>query len=470
MDFFAASDQNDDDLFFDNSEVIIDNIQKVYMSEDLAKTSDFFLPEGKENICLLNENRSSHELKLESKELEIDSPTNGFTIPTNEKVEASNNVEENFAGANDSNVEINFDYDIAFRSHSYDEAKSSCRQGLDEKIQPVVNPFLSYEKRLITSPVMNPFSSHSADKESDQGGIRPCGSNSYDGGHFDYDATFPSFGESKNSTKCSDDIIPPVVNPFIAYGRREITTPVINPFSPANDSNVSPLIAKVFYTVNEYSKIVFDETSAVRDSTPPQDVFSVCPPDSPDSPINASPNSSDVEGDMVPAEDVFIAHYYGLEKFNHSTIDGSARVDEFAVDSNDLDFDDIINNVSANLGNNFNRSSFSTFNSPSLIPDPVPVANNHFNESVAVESESSNIDNNDRARTIVPQSGASRPNTVTSRSASNVHVSKILIAKTPQSAPKVVLQGLSAKKLNSLLTEMQVSENGCLACVIIHSV
>jgi hypothetical protein len=274
------------------------------------------------------------------------------------------------------------------------------------------------------------------------------GSNSDDGSHFDYDATFPSSDESKNSIKGLDDIIPPVVNPFIAFGKREITTPVINPFNPSN--NVSPSIAKVFYTVNEYNKVIADDAS-----TPSHDVFSVCPPDSPDSPI-ASPTGSVVHGDEIPADDAFIAHYYGSDKPNDPSLVDSAWAEDFEMDGNDFDFDDIINNVSANLGNNFNRSSFSAINSPAFMPEPV--TSTPYEESLPKESECSNIDNSTRGQSkTAPQTGASRSVKVAPRTASKAEsTSKKPVNKTPQSAPKVASQNLSAKKLNSLLTEMQV--------------
>lgn len=468
VDFFTCSNHNnndDDDFFYGSSEVIIDNIQKVYMSEDLAKSSDFFLAEGKDqddcrSSSHFNEDRSSDELKPGSIQFEVDTPEIVYPLLSNDIVQELKNSEEKHDKDFITNIDSNFDYDITFRSNSYDEAKKH-QKSSNENLKPVINPFGSYGKRKITSPVINPFCSNSAVKENDRE-IQNNGSNSDDGSHFDYDATFPSFDESKNSIKGSEDIIPPVVNPFIAFGKREITTPVINPFNPSN--NVSPSIAKVFYTVNEYNKIAVDDAigamNYTRDSTPSHDVFSVCPPDSPDSPIDASPTGSVVDANEVPAEDAFIAHYYGSDKPNDPSFGDGAWAEDFEMDGNDFDFDDIINNVSANLGNNFNRSSFSAINSPAFLPEPV--ANIPYEGSVPKESECSNIDNSTSNSTrgqsrTAPQTGASRSAKVVPRSSSKVEpASKKPAAKTPQSAPKVGSQNLSAKKLNSLLTEMQV--------------
>eukprot|EP01036_Dinobryon_divergens_P032339 gene32339-41902_t len=421
------------------------------MSEDLAKSSDFFLAEGKNQDDRSNssshcsEDHSSDELKSESLQIEAKTPNSESPIFSNDIVPVLENAEENHPQDNIEIIDSNFDYDTPFRSHSYDEAKSFQK----ENLQPVINPFISYGKREITSPVINPFCNNSAVQENDRG-MQNNDSNSDDGTHFDYDATFPSFDESKNSIKGLDDIIPPVVNPFIAFGKREITTPVANPFNPSN--NVSPSVATVFYTVNEYNNVNADDAST---ATLSHDVFSVCPPDSPDSPI-ASPTGSNIHSDEVPDE-AFIAHYYGSDKPNDPSSVDSAWAEDFEMDGNDFDFDDIINNVSANLGNNFNRSSFSAINSPAFIPEPV--ASIPYEESLPKESECSNIDNSTRGQSkTAPQTGPC--GSVKVAPASKVEsTSKKPVTKAPQSAPKVASQNLSAKKLNLLLTEMQVRLN-----------
>ena len=114
-------------------EVIIDNIQKVYMSEDLAKSSDFFLAEGKDqddcrSSSHFNEDRSSDELKPGSIQFEVDTPEIVYPLLSNDIVQELKNSEEKLDKDFITNIDSNFDYDITFRSNSYDETSEKFKR------------------------------------------------------------------------------------------------------------------------------------------------------------------------------------------------------------------------------------------------------------------------------------------------------------------------------------------------------
>ena len=372
------------------------------------------------------------------------------------------------------------------------------------------------------------------------------------------DSSVCSFEETKGSfspkliipthSSSNTPTISPVINPFSSYGKREITSPVANPFN-ASDANEN-FVAKVLYTVNEYSKIIVDDAlpqNCIRDSSPTQNAFTICPPDSPDSPLSRSRAGSPLQPDDIDeetfqrftsiptsiSEETFNRHYYSgrvsnafstesfairpeftqphnsdkeiptavleTEKFIEiKDVDESLQQNEQAVESlpitheavnngeeikrvasneiedidlvpsidHDFDLDNVINDVSVNLGKNFSRNSFSVVSSPPAVVEAnteIRRANESplsqdYTECHAdivghafepLESEGSNIDNSKAVEAPSASSTVRRG-------------SKIPLKVAPVSTPS----SLSVNKLGLLLTDMQVGKRVASTSII----
>lgn len=328
---------------------------------------------------------------------------------------------------------------------------------------------------------------------------------SLDDSHFEYsDSFFGSADEAKSISVPAllNETVAPVVNPFSSFGKREITTPVLNPFRSISSPNAP--VAQVIYSAKEDSVLSdTDELLRTHNSSPSNDAFSICPPDSPDSVLSRSlaesPLFSKERGTIekhaeehnnaaIETDTTFQEHYYAgtdtfkdllvLEEFMPAaddlpkplesgitaeevhpadSVDPVAKnpFDEDVLASNstdtDIDLEFAINNVSINLEKNFHR--FSQLPHGSLQDDAVDTLDEEQGQVFSIE------ENGDEDPTLLgsPQMDSlACPSISSTGSASTSLPSK---AKSSKTLSKNTPESLSAVKLNKLLTDMQVQYN-----------